>query len=660
MSLTADFDFVAEISKATLLAQVKAKGTIGGVSLNPPFELTVPITGQATGSAHVIVDDLDLTLANDEVTLILKFSNSTAILTSPTAMTLTSLSGTVEMTAPLALAAAGANKKSVVLDLSRATLTLAFNPGNAILPVIAPIAATAIQAYIRTQTSPVLLAFDVVTGKDGHLSPSPVFEELQVHTIGATAVGLFGNFLLAHHGAGNHAQKTSAAITGGHTVAISLSPSAFHSLIFCPAVASSLAGGNVDALPTTCGTGSPINVGGATLESLTDSFAAGHVAVNGSVSKSGTCYEASGTFHAALHLSIKSGKITPTVTVDDPDVDVDIPWYCWLVAGIVLGPLGILITGIIEAIASSVADDIAKGAISSALGSGLPSSGIPGLAGATFDAVAISTEGLCLNGNVTVSTPTAATPSLALNGSVVVGSSTVIGSGTFQDTSICRLGDFPCTEYSQQETGTYTVSAKLLGTPLTLQWMLEGGSSKVTLVGVSGTAVLQNIDVRFPTPYPVGTGHVQDVDVGWTVAGSTIKLTNLRGRRHLRLPGRRPRDRPGRHGHGGLDGRPVRRRQVRPGRRLHLQALGLPRRAVQEASQRVAPVEGVDPQLGAGRLPRPRGDHRAGHRRDRPDRDRGGAGPGRHACRRDLHRPRRFADAGPSRYEGGGQDRPRE
>lgn len=80
----------------------------------------------------------------------------------------------------------------------------------------------------------------------------------------------------------------------------------------------------------------------------------GYIALSAAVSKSGTCYDATGTVGARIRIEIVDGELVVDAQVDDPDIDVDIPWYCWL-AGIAIGAvLGFVLAGVIGAIIGAV------------------------------------------------------------------------------------------------------------------------------------------------------------------------------------------------------------------------------------------------------------------------------------------------------------------
>ena len=65
------------------------------------------------------------------------------------------------------------------------------------------------------------------------------------------------------------------------------------------------------------------------------------------VTKSGFCYSASGTVAADLEAGVENGSLKIDWEAKDPDVDVDIPWECYLVAiavgAITGGIIGILV-----------------------------------------------------------------------------------------------------------------------------------------------------------------------------------------------------------------------------------------------------------------------------------------------------------------------------
>lgn len=316
---------------------------------------------------------------------------------------------------------------------------------------------------------------------------------------------------------------------------MSISPQVFHSLLFCPGVATAL-GTTVSNLPTSCGSSGGFDKDGATITSIADSFAQGHIDINGSITKSGFCYDASGTFHGALSLAISNSTLIPSIAIDDPDVDVDIPWYCWLAAGLILGPLGILITGIINVIAENVANDIAQSAVNGALGNGLGGFSMGNLGGASFNAVSITTEGLTLEGNAPfISIPSPKPVAFWIDGSTITQNKTSLSTGTYHVKWPIICGgneeDYPYTEYAQLQKAVYTAYSYMLTPPLTLAWEIRVpkpgniGADVYPLTGNSGTISFP-AKTDYPLPLPGGSSVQQMIHIGYSISGATVILTN--------------------------------------------------------------------------------------------------------------------------------------
>ncbi len=570
MSVMAGFDFVLELSNAALLDLIKANLKIQGTPANPPFEVTVPISaGSVTGNGHIIVNKLLLDLnANDTVTLTLLFNNGSVIATSPMALTISALDGNIKITAPLRLASGtGANQRTLGVDLSTATVAVNFSQnaqskitfalaGTPItLQMVNSLVVQALTTFVHNLGAVTFpLGFKVVSGKEGTLSPGLQFEKLEAHCIPNTsrakqALGVFGILILANHAKGKHALKTATAIPAGRDVCISISPEAFHKKVLCPELAKKLLPAEyqkdpaaaIAKLPTTCGASGSISYQGVQVTSITSSFAQGHINLDGTVEKSGFCYEADGSFHGEITLTTDGTKLKPKLKVDEPDVDVSIPWYCWLAAAVISFAIGGVIGSIVGIIAVAIVDAIVNAVADSLFGSsalpGLKPAPLGGISGASFDTVSIAPAGLTVGGKVDVKLPTPATRSVAVKGSVVTVKSKVLSTGTFHNT-FCVVGDFPYTEKSQSQVGTYQVIPTLMGRPLKLTWGISAGnvgplgaptvvSSRVTLTGTKGTVTIPKVASQFPFPLPDGTIVKQDVHIGYEISGNSVKLTNV-------------------------------------------------------------------------------------------------------------------------------------
>ncbi|HCG00866.1 MAG TPA: hypothetical protein DEV93_10030 [Chloroflexi bacterium] len=540
MSLMAGFDLVTEISNKAILGLIKSSMRLGGTLMNPPFEMNV---GAGLGVAHVIVEDLQIDLNTDDtMTLTFLFDNTTIALPAIN-QAVCPLDGIITIKAPISLIAARApNQVMLAVDLSQAATTFSLSQsamaqvtaafGNLANAVVAG-AATSLTAYIQGLGVQRFerMTFVQVPNTNGSLAPLQ-FAHLEVHCIAAQsrdqqALGLFGILLSANQGRGDHHQKGATAIAPNHDLAVSLSPGAFHALAFCPRLAAFL-GTSIAGLPTTCGGASSAAVPGGqgySLSHCSDTFVNGSIRIDGSIDKSGFCYDAHGTFSANAVFSISAGSVVSTVSVGQPSTSIDIPWYCWLAAGLVLGPLGLVIVGIADAIAQGLAHDIANGLISS-LGSGLSAGfGLGGFGSATFNSVAVTTEGLTIGGKIVISLPTPPSRSVRLVGSVTVSQATKVSSGTYHS-DFCPVGDWPYDEFSNEEAGTFNVEGTLMAPPFGLTWSISDGVTPQQLVGQQGTVTL-SLPCKYPQPIASGgTTITQSVAVAWSKVGNSVVLTN--------------------------------------------------------------------------------------------------------------------------------------
>jgi len=554
MSLMAGFDLVTEISNETIRKLLENNLQIGGAPISPPSDLSLPISSSAaSGIAHLVVTDMQVDLnADDTITLILSFDRASVVTTAPVPLTVCTLDGNITITAPLQLVDAYGSNKQVSVNLAAATVAINWSSaasqaiindlaGTPITPdMFMTFVALALTGYVQSVAAPTMpLAFSVVPGSDGLLTPSLQFERLEVHCIHNTnrslqALGIFGILLVANDGNGDYRQKTTTAIAAIHDgVCVSIAPGAFHTLVFCPAVAGSLGADDVAKLPGSCGQAHSFKTQGVNIKNIADSFADGHIDINGSVSKSGTCYDASGTFHGTLTLSIAGSTVTPNVVMDEPDIDVSIPWYCWLAAAVVLGPIGVVLAGVVDVVADSIASGFAGDAMKNALGGAIPGISIGALSDATFNSVAISTEGICMQGTaLVVVSHQFVTPSLRLSGSVITTQKQEVASGTVHFRLWCmgQAKDYPYVEYSQHQRAVYQLIGTLVSQPLTPYFEITTnvGATRIPLAGGSGTIELPNVSTHYPMPLATGgTGMQQNVNIGYSISGTNIQLTNV-------------------------------------------------------------------------------------------------------------------------------------
>jgi hypothetical protein len=397
--------------------------------------------------------------------------------------------------------------------------------------------------------------FTVVPNAEGSIQPLQ-FVRLDLKCIGNSnrsdqALCLLGIFLKKNISNGLPAQKTSSAIGPGHDLCVSISPGAFHSLYFCPSLFCALAtkcpqdpkfvNMFVPFLPATCGImpGYPVN--GALLTKMSDSFAQDCIQLNGSFSQKGDCYTATGTFDGTISLSIANSTLIPTASMNKPSVNVDMSFWCELVA-VLFGPVGIAIMGVVNAAMESAADKMAQSMVNSAFGN-LSGFTLGDLGGATFDDVKIKPEGLTLQGfapSLPLPPPMDMTPKLSISGSVLTSSETPISTGTVHESIPCPFRkdvapngvlekDYPYTEYALQQSGVYTGLGEHLIPPLNLTWEIRnpkaGGPEIYPLTGPIGTVSFKTT-TYYVTPLPGGSSQERTIRVNYTISNNTVTLTN--------------------------------------------------------------------------------------------------------------------------------------
>jgi hypothetical protein len=90
------------------------------------------------------------------------------------------------------------------------------------------------------------------------------------------------------------------------------------------------------------------------LVSLSITPASGFLDVQAGISKSGFCYSATGTVGAKILIEVSGGNLIVRAQVDSPNINIDIPWYCWVVGAVIGALLGGLLAGVIGAIVGGV------------------------------------------------------------------------------------------------------------------------------------------------------------------------------------------------------------------------------------------------------------------------------------------------------------------
>lgn len=110
----------------------------------------------------------------------------------------------------------------------------------------------------------------------------------------------------------------------------------------------------------------------------------GFVKVRSRVEKNGFCYTASADFGGDFKLEVRESRLIVEADFSDPDLNLDIPWYCWIgaaflgallggIIGAVLVPVLLyLVTSTVEDVVNTVADAIVE-----AINDATPSVNVP-------------------------------------------------------------------------------------------------------------------------------------------------------------------------------------------------------------------------------------------------------------------------------------------
>jgi len=97
----------------------------------------------------------------------------------------------------------------------------------------------------------------------------------------------------------------------------------------------------------------------------------GFIAFSATVRKSGFCYEGTGTITGRLRIEVEDGELIVEAEIDDPEIDLDVPWYCWLGAaalgailgGVLLGAIGALVGGVLVPLIVFIVSEVVEGVL---------------------------------------------------------------------------------------------------------------------------------------------------------------------------------------------------------------------------------------------------------------------------------------------------------
>jgi len=498
------------------------------------------------------------------IALNLTFDDTSLDLDSPIALSMSSLDGTIKVTAPVRLSDPSPPPdqtvpEQVVFDLRAAAASVTLGPigivgaeqalaGTGIrLSDFLDLASLAVTNFLREQQPvAVPLGITVRSGR-GHLSPNWQFDHLEVHCIPnqdrrKQSLALFG-VLVSFDSVRDYHQKAVTALLANQDFCVSVGPNAFRELMFCPAVAKSFPG---KELPATCGSAPSVDKGGVAIDRLDGQLGNGEVIINGHMQTSGTCYSASGAFDVPVTLSAADQTITPAVGEPSTDIDVDIDFWCEAAiivgSGLLGGGAGALAGGLAGGISGSfiglvigelivgpIADEIGNALAQSRIASGITLTGqtVPAFLGARFNSIGITPEGITIQGRFPLlpfELPPQQRPAIDLVVSIVDSRSRVVSQGTYHSV-FCPIGDFPYQELAKDQVATCLVVPTLLGRPLSLTWEVSSnGSTKVLFEG-SGTITVP-VQASSPFPIPLGTFFARNAEIDYQATADRLILRN--------------------------------------------------------------------------------------------------------------------------------------
>src|SRR5919109_2900590 len=375
-SLLAGFDAIIEISREVLLRLIARDVQIFGTSLNPPFEIWLPISsGTVPGSLYLLVHNLQLELnADDTLSLKFVFDNSSIVVNSPFSRTASPLDGNTTITIPVPtepVQLPGTNLFAPAANFRAATVLTDFSP-SARAVINNALQGTGITFdQFRTELDRQLtifvqnlgfrtfqFGFNVLPSVDGLFSDEGIrFERLEVHNIigpdDSQALALFGILFVSHDSQGNHSDRNFTNAGARNNFSFTISAEALHHFMFCPSVVCALDNtpdrrlcNDPDpslpsrVLPPSCGTSArfPFPAYNADLTFISDNLANGYMNFDGRFTGSGTGYSFTGSFHLEITIDVESvygtRRLVARIQKNESSLDVDMDWWVWLLGGL--------------------------------------------------------------------------------------------------------------------------------------------------------------------------------------------------------------------------------------------------------------------------------------------------------------------------------------
>lgn len=405
------------------------------------------------------------------------------------------------------------------------------------------------------------LGIPVTPGSDGSIMPRTVYAGLEAFPFGGAnraeqAMVLAGFLFAGNVGKGRPGMKSRLALPTDQMIAVTLSPQAFRRFCFCPSLMEGLMpasftikgipfrhdqaylDGRWARMPSVCAGAKEIDVqDGLRLTRVADTLGEGRVILDLDFYTTGFCYKASGSVRAYLTFDISDNQLVPSARNDEPDVDISIPWYCWIAAWVVGKIYAVAALGIANVVATLAADGIANGLVKSALAEKISEinagSAATGQLAVTFERSEIKPDRFTLSGNASVDmTGRRGHVAIRLEGGE--GTRQLVSSETGQWTTKIpcedKMGTFPYTIARVIIPFEYRVVTSMLPA-LRCQFVLgfytASGYREVVLDPKGNTVTVDNALVEFPQPLETGgTKMAKSVRVEYAIEQQTIRFRN--------------------------------------------------------------------------------------------------------------------------------------
>jgi len=388
---TSGFDLLVQISEAEINSQLETKFLAGMLF---PMSLQVPVNSNGVvgvADLNFATPVADFDRPRPRMGLVVPFVNSQLTLTSPAAITVAPLGGTITIVDSIEVVTRGSTQ-TATLDFKTGAPAVSVVFDAASQALLVPLLAAAGFNINQAQNLMAGLVLNQLQSAVGHLDltpaipvaddtdPTTVFN-FDVTTINDTSAidadcVVFGVRMASDSG-GNINNATANFIPAGSQSLIMMSNFWLLARVMRQRVAMSL-GVPITTFNTPLSLNQPIAAPGGqgTLTRLDASVVGNRIAVDGEATASGTGWHARSQFNFFIDIALTGGSLVITATTPSVHTDVDLEWWVWLVSlglgGLFGGIVGVIVAAIVlaivQAVAGGIVDNLVAGALSGALG----------------------------------------------------------------------------------------------------------------------------------------------------------------------------------------------------------------------------------------------------------------------------------------------------